>query len=85
MPDPRLEVLCPKCGSTDIRERNVAYASLRVLAWRRDGDGVIPDEYDTDVDVEWDAEDRDDQYECRSCGKSLGLDDLTGVEVPDVG
>ncbi|NUO65546.1 MAG: hypothetical protein HOQ34_18430 [Gemmatimonadaceae bacterium] len=80
----RLEVRCPNCGSTDIRERNVAYAELRVLGWERDGDVVIPDSYDTEVDVEWEAEDRSDQYRCHSCTRSFGLDDLSGEEVPDV-
>jgi Zn finger protein HypA/HybF involved in hydrogenase expression len=87
MPDTKLEVLCPKCGSADIREHNIAVAAIPVTEWERDKDGaVIPTSWDWDVarDADWETDDREFQYECGACNHRLRLDDLTGVEVPDV-
>jgi hypothetical protein len=79
-----IEVLCPNCGNADIRERNVAYAVLPVLAWTRDKDGrVVPEEYDTDVGADWEAEDVSDQYVCYRCHHRMTLDQLTDLATPE--
>lgn len=47
---------CPRCGGTDIREKNVAYAEIRVTAWEVVGDCLMPREWDWDVDAEWETD-----------------------------
>lgn len=51
---------CPECGGTDIREKNVAYADLRVTVWEFNGDdGLSPIEYDADEEAEWEQDGHD--------------------------
>jgi hypothetical protein len=59
-------VKCPKCGSSDIREKNVAYAELRVTEWDVDEHGtLIPASYDTDEGADWTTFDEaPEQYVC---------------------
>ena len=74
-----VRVTCPKCGSDDIREKNVAYAELPVLGWEFDeDDGVpVPTDYDTDESPEWECADERYEYVCHGCRKWEGnLDDL---------
>ncbi len=77
-------VVCPKCGSDDLREKNTAYAELRVLGWERDesSGGVIPSDYDTDVSVDWEVQDVSHQYVCAFCDAAWALDDLKPVASP---
>lgn len=69
---------CPKCGSEDIREKNVAYAELSVFEWRLDDDIPVPEDYDTDASADWECEDVWDQYVCHGdgCGWSGSCDQL---------
>lgn len=63
---------CPNCGGTDIREKNVAYAQIRVAKWKTGEYGeLVPVEWDWDVDAEWSTdEDQSEQYVCRHGTKS---------------
>jgi ribosomal protein S27AE len=73
-----IRVHCAKCGSADIRERNVAYAELPVIAWEREADGgVKPADYETDVSADWEPDDVSHQYVCGNCGERYRIDQLT--------
>lgn len=79
-----LTVHCPKCGKTDIREKNVGYASLPVTDWTV-VDGVLyPQSYDTDVPADWGCEDTAKPYICKDCRWEGALDGLTikGLTAP---
>lgn len=68
---------CPKCESDDIREKNVAYAELPVTEWELNDSGELqPAGYDTDVDVEWEADDVDKQYVCGACKSEFNIANL---------
>lgn len=65
-------VKCPNCGSTDIREKNLAYAELKVLDWEWDVESenlVRPADYDTDASVDWEVMDHRHQYVCHRGAK----------------
>jgi DNA-directed RNA polymerase subunit RPC12/RpoP len=74
-----IRVRCPECGSTDIRERNVAYAELPVLSWARDDvtGELKPEDYDTDASADWEVEDVSLQYVCYRCRHRMRLSDLS--------
>ena len=70
-------VHCPKCGDRDIREKNVAYASLVIADWDFDDAGVpVPADYDSDESADWETLDTDDQYVCYGCYWEGQLDQL---------
>lgn len=79
-----ITVHCPKCGSEDIREKNVAYAELPVWEWDEDETGQLhPADYDTDVSADWEVEDVAHQYICRGCDKWEGsVDELVVRRAP---
>lgn len=69
-------VCCPECGSSDIRERNVASALLPVVSWLVEDGEVVPDHYDTNQTVAWEMEDTIYLYVCHACrwqGATSGL------------
>lgn len=75
-------VQCPKCGSTDIREKNIAIASanIPVTEWEFDTDGApLPLGFDMDVDdshfSDWSTEDTDCPYMCGGCREWEGSAD----------
>lgn len=65
---------CPECGGTDIRQKNVAYAELRVTQWELDPDSeeLWPADYDADEGADWDADDScpESLYVCRHGAKN---------------
>lgn len=75
-----MTVHCPKCGGTEIREKNVAYANLEVLEWEWDEEaqGAQPIDYDTDVGADWEVDDVAKQYLCGNpaCPWEGTLDEL---------
>lgn len=73
-----MTVHCPKCNGTDIREKNVAYAELKVLDWTLDDGIPTPSDYDTDESADWEVQHADHQYVCHNqkCEWEGGLDDL---------
>lgn len=74
--DTRMTVHCPKCGSTNLCERSVAYADLEIYEWEMDGELPIPSDYDTGVSADWEVMDVDRQYRCRVCEKDSSLNEL---------
>ena len=71
---------CPKCESTDIREKSVAYAELRVTDWDMQGGGLCPQDYDADEGADWECENTPKPYVCYRCKWEGSLDELI-VEV----
>jgi len=73
-----MTVHCPKCDSTEIREKNVAYANLDVLDWEWDEEAgqPHPTDYDTGADAEWECSDARLQYICAMCDWEGNLHNL---------
>lgn len=73
-----MTVHCPKCGCDVIKEKNVAYANLEVLAWEWDEEAeeVKPADYDADESADWEACDGPNIYVCANCDWEGGTDDL---------
>jgi hypothetical protein len=73
-----MTVHCPNCDSTEIREKNVAYAQLRVTKWEFNGDdGLSPAEWDFDVDTDWETDDGESSpYICAMCDWEGNLHNL---------
>jgi hypothetical protein len=70
-------VHCPKCSGADIRERNIAVASLPVTAWDFEDDEVSPAGYDTDVGADWEIDtETEHPYVCYDCMWEGSLDAL---------
>lgn len=59
---------CPKCGGTDIREKNEAYAEVTVTAWEIEAGVLVPTAWCWDVDAEWYSSDDPFPYVCHSYG-----------------
>lgn len=73
----QITVHCPKCGSENIGEWNVAYALMQVFEWELDeGGSLTPSDVDSSADADWEVDDRRDQYECRRCAWRGPLDAL---------
>ena len=75
-----MTVHCPKCDSTEIREKNVAYANLDVLGWEWDDESgqPQPSDYDTHVSADWECCDAVAlQYICAMCDWEGNLENLT--------
>lgn len=70
-----ITVHCPECGSQDIREKNVAYTELPVVAWEwnEEASEPRPTDYGQDASPEWEA---DGGYECHVCPWRGDLADL---------
>jgi predicted RNA-binding Zn-ribbon protein involved in translation (DUF1610 family) len=78
MADPDdIVVKCPTCGNTDIRERNEAFAYLRVRRWERDETwGLVPADIDTDESAEWETARNGAPFTCLECEWEGWSDDL---------
>ena len=81
-----MTVTCPKCKSTDIREKNIAVAELPVWGWEWDvaNDQPQPADYDFDVSPEWEVDDVANQYVCHDCDWRGTLADLRVIGRPSV-
>jgi len=77
-------VHCPACEHSNIREKNVAYAEMEVLEWDfTDADGLQPTDHDSEVEVEWEVSDEENQYVCGDCRWTGRLDQLVVEHAPD--
>lgn len=79
-----MTVHCPKCDSTDIHEKNVAYAEIEVFGWDwTETDGLQPTDYDS-VSADWEVDNVKNQYACHGCWKWKGrLDQLVVRNRPE--
>lgn len=82
---------CPECGGTDIREKNVAYAELRVTGWEVSEYGELaPTDYDADEEADWESDAQDAApYVChgyrqgKRCTREGHLFELAIEHAPD--
>lgn len=84
MPDERrYEASCPQCGSTNLRERNIAEAWAKVGDWRKNPDGSVTYEgdYETGFDADFETAD-EDSILCYDCDWRGEPDDVRLVPLP---